>query len=338
MDNAYEYVELYHYDDKRSLVMNQMTGELRMMKKLTYFDINVYQYLAQNFNPHIPKIFSYQLSIDNKLVVYEEAIQGDTFDVIIKDRNMPDEKKISYFQALLEGLEFLHSAPHPIIHRDLKPANIMLSDRGEVVILDYDAAKIYKPDSSGDTTFLGTAGVAAPEQYGFMQSDPRSDIYAVGRMLADAFPGNERIQKIAAKAMSFDPQNRYSGVKELSAVLANKLSVKGKIKNLLPPPGFRTHKWWKSIIAILGYSLIVYLVVQFILTDKLSDGIIVLFSSLIALDIFTSWTGIFDFLPFASHKNLFLRFLFKTLFSLASFGSVMFIVVFYETMVGLIFA
>ena len=182
MHNLSEYKELYHYDSKRSLVMNELTGVVYMMKTLTTYDEGVYEYLKNNKERHIPEIYFYTKDENNNLIVVEEVVQGNTFDVII-NKDMPDKEKLKYFYELLEGLSFLHNAPEPIIHRDLKPSNIMITKKGELKILDYDAAKIYKPDSSGDTTKLGTEGVTAPEQYGFMQSDPRSDIYAVGKML-----------------------------------------------------------------------------------------------------------------------------------------------------------
>ena len=302
--------------------MNVLTGDIRMMKWLEHYDENVYAYLATHKDKHIPAVIDYWREANGFLVVIEEIVQGNTFDIIINDRTMPDKKKLQYFFDLLEGLEFLHNAPKPIIHRDLKPSNIMVTDKGEVMILDYDAAKIYKPDNSGDTTFFGTDGVAAPEQYGFMQSDPRSDIYAVGRMLAAAFPDNSRIQKIAAKATSFDPANRYRSARELSDVLGRRLSPDTRIKPLFPPPGFRSRKIWKMILATLFYLYMFLTIYDFHAVDdpvmNNVERVILIILTLVGLDICNSWTGIFDVLPFVTHRNFFLRSLFKFLFVLAA--------------------
>ncbi len=322
MYNFSEYKELYHYDAKRSLVMNEVTGDVCMMKRLSHYDENVYAYLNTNKDKHIPKIYEFFRESTGNLIVIEEFIQGNTFDVLIADRTMPDNKKLSYFLELLEGLTFLHSAPNPIIHRDLKPSNIMVTQNGEVKILDYDAAKIYKPESTRDTTYLGTAGIAAPEQYGFMQSDPRSDVYAVGKMLTAAFPNNSRIQKIAAKASSFDPKDRYTNARELSDVLSRKLSPNMKLKPIFPPPGFRTRKWWKILLASLFYIFYIYNLIGFHASDDpvMNNACIIFMvvSTIVSLDICTSWSGIYDILPFVTHKNLFLRCLFKFLFVLAA--------------------
>lgn len=323
MNDLTGYKELYHYDNKRSLVINELTGDVRMMKILSHYDEKVYAYLRSNTNKHIPKIYECFKDSSNKLIVIEEFIQGNTFDVLISDRKMPDKTKLGFFLDLLEGLEFLHSAPEPIIHRDLKPSNIMVTESGEVKILDYDAAKIYKPDCSGDTTYLGTDGVAAPEQYGFMQSDPRSDVYAVGRMLTTAFPDNARIQKIAARASAFDPDGRYSNARELADVLSRRLSPKFKLKPLIPPPGFRTGKVWKMLLAIPSYLIFIYYVITFGSESNTLPERIVLKINLglfifVVIDICNSWTGLFDILPFMSHRNRFLRYLFKLIYIVAA--------------------
>ena len=324
MNNLSEYRELYHYDDKHSLVISQITGDVRMMKTLTHYDESVYVYLCSNPSKYIPIIYGIFKDTNNNLIVIEEFIQGNTFDVLMNDRTMPDKKKLNYFLDLLKGLSFLHNAPNPIIHRDLKPSNLMITEKGEIKILDYDAAKVYKPNSNGDTTFLGTVGVAAPEQYGFMQSDPRSDVYAVGKMLAAAFPNDSRIQKIAEKASSFDPANRYSNARELSDALTRKIHPKTKLKNPFPPPGFRTKKWWKIIIASFGYLwYIIFLVGFHSYSTTIIDTAAYIFYviyPLFLIDICFSWTGLYDSLPFIQHKNFFLRSLFKLIYISAATG------------------
>ena len=322
MNNLSEYRELYHYDEKHSLVISQITGDVRMMKTLTHYDESVYVYLSTHPNKYIPLIYGIFKDANGNLIVIEEFIQGNTFDVMMNDRTIPDKKKLGFFLELLEGLSFLHNAPNPIIHRDLKPSNLMITEKGEVKILDYDAAKVYKPNSNGDTTFLGTVGVAAPEQYGFMQSDPRSDVYAVGKMLATAFPNDSRIQKIAEKASSFDPANRYSNAHELSDALTRRIHPKTKLKNPFPPPGFRTRKWWKMVIASFCYLWYFIMLIGYHGRDTLivNTAVFIFFViyPLFLIDMCFSWTGIYDSLPFMMHKNFFLRSLFKFIYICAA--------------------
>ncbi|SCW48572.1 Protein kinase domain-containing protein [Ruminococcaceae bacterium YRB3002] len=322
MNDAHIYEELYHFDDKHFLVLNRISGDVFMCKILTHYDPEVYRYLADNPDRHVPRIES--VSEENgTLRVIEEYVRGSTFETVMIDPALSDRDKLSYFVDLCEGLKFLHSAPRPIIHRDLKPSNIMVCDDGHVVIIDYDAAKTFKPQQSQDTTCLGTEGRAAPEQYGFMQSDARTDIYAVGRMLNDAFPDNTRIRKIAAKAMSFDPADRYDSVDTLLNALTRKIGYKAKLKPLFPPPGFRSRTWWKMPLAIMGYPFLIYIAVSMTIengsqAELIISKIFLVLYALTVIDICCSWTGIYDVFPFINDDRWYLRWFFRIVYSFAA--------------------
>lgn len=336
MNKLTEYKTLYQYDDKHKLVIDEISGDIYIQKTLTHYDVSVYSYLKSHPDRHIPGIISFH-ETEDALVVIEDYIRGNTFDVIINDPSMKDSEKIRYFVDLGEGLKYLHNAPQPIIHRDLKPSNILVRDDGSIVIIDYDAAKTYKSDQEQDTTCIGTDGRAAPEQYGFMQSDARTDIYAVGRMIKDAFPGNDRIQKIAAKAMSFDPQDRYSDVDALIDSLIRRIGV-GPLKPLWPVPGFRSRTWWKIPMALIGYAFLIFIAVG--VKAEPSTGyelfltkLFFFLSELAIIDICTSWTGIYDVLPFINDRHFYIRYLFKLIYSLAT---VVILTILYILIVGTI--
>ena len=78
---------------------------------------------------------------------------------------------------ICKALGILHNSG--IVHRDIKPENILV--RGtEAVLIDFDAARLVKPEHRTDTQIMGTTGYAAPEQFGFSQTDARADIYSLG--------------------------------------------------------------------------------------------------------------------------------------------------------------
>ena len=318
MNSTPDYKELYQYDEKHSLVIDEISGDVYISKRLTHYDPDVYQFLYTHSDRHIPRIVNL-IEEGEELVVIEEYIRGNTFDVILGDASMPDRDKLKYFVDLCEGLMFLHNAPKPIIHRDLKPSNILIADDGRLVIIDYDAAKIFKSDQNQDTTFLGTEGRAAPEQYGFMQSDVRTDIYAVGRMLKDAFPNNKRLQKAADKAMSFDPKDRYESIEAFRNVLIRKVSAKMQLKPLFPPPGFRTGCWYKIPVAVMAYPMMVFFAIGVTadtgsLLDQIFAKVFLALFFFVAVDICCSWTGLFDVLPLTDHSNVLVRALFKVIY------------------------
>ncbi len=91
-----------------------------------------------------------------------------------------------------------------------------------------------------DTHILGTKGYASPEQFGFEQTDCRSDIYSVGVLINVLTTGkhikeklNEgKLKDIIEKCTSLSPDSRYSSVKELQMDLSKILSGKDKNENI----------------------------------------------------------------------------------------------------------
>ena len=144
-------------------------------------------------------------------------------------------ERIDILSQICDGLQFLHSADPPIIHRDIKASNIMVTDDGVVKIIDYDAAKIYIAGQDKDTMMIGTQGLAAPEQYGFAQSNVRTDLYALGKLIGRMLPGNVDAKKIAEKATEMDPKKRYTSAAQM----------KGHIQRIREKPGFLDQKFEK---------------------------------------------------------------------------------------------
>lgn len=91
----------------------------------------------------------------------------------------------------------------------------MLTKDNIVKLIDFDTARLINPDKTYDTEYLGTRGYAPPEQYGFAQTDIRSDIYALGITLQKLQPKNKKLQKIIKKAIKFDPDRHYQSVNEI---------------------------------------------------------------------------------------------------------------------------
>lgn len=132
-------------------------------------------------------------------------------------------------------LEILHSQNPPVIHRDIKPENIILLPDGGVGLIDFGIARQYKDGRDTDTRRMGTRATAAPEQYGYAQTDRRTDLYALGVTLIwlltgsydreglGAAPGlSPRLRKTLEKAAAFSPEARFQDAAALSAALAGR--------------------------------------------------------------------------------------------------------------------
>lgn len=123
---------------------------------------------------HLPRIYAvYQLK--DELVVVMEYLQGETLQDAVLRCGPSFQLAQEAFPQVCEAVRELHECFNPpLIHRDLKPANIVLSN-GRVFLIDFGIARVYRSGSVSDTSHLGTRAYAPPEQYGFGQTDTRSD-------------------------------------------------------------------------------------------------------------------------------------------------------------------
>ena len=209
------YKILHSYEDiGQYLMMDEISGDLCLKKYPEHHEDAVYEYIKEHRSAHIPAVIDYGTD-DRGFYVIEEYIKGKTLDRYLDETEPSEEERNRILHEILDAVEFLHSATPPIIHRDIKCDNILIDKNGKVYVIDYDAAKIFKSGETKDTEFIGTIGVAAPEQYGFAQSDRRTDIYALGLLIKEMFPGIYRYSRVAKKATMFDPKDRYGDLAEL---------------------------------------------------------------------------------------------------------------------------
>jgi serine/threonine protein kinase len=138
---------------------------------------------------------------------------------------------IDIMLALCDVLEFLHSCPEPIIHRDIKPSNIIYNpETGDVTLIDFGISRRYLSDAETDTACFGTHKFAPPEQYGYAQTDCRTDIYSLGVVMRFLLTGrtdksagiaDRALEKIVLKCTSFAPETRYRSAGALANALRN---------------------------------------------------------------------------------------------------------------------
>lgn len=142
-------------------------------------------------------------------------------------RCFSDEEIIRTGMMLCQKVRKLHQRKPPVIHRDIKPENIIIKEDGSLSLIDFETARTYKKGKREDTYFAGTRETAAPEQYGFGQSDERTDIYGIGRTLLymktgdylledmEKVSGSQKLNGIIRKCCSFDPDSRFASVEKL---------------------------------------------------------------------------------------------------------------------------
>ena len=183
----------------------------------------VYRHLLPVLCPHLPQIME-AAEQDGQTAVLEEYVQGDTLAELLMGARLTEREARQVTMQLCQALHVLHSMG--AVHRDVKPENVIL--RGsDAVLIDFDAARIYKVASESDTQVLGTTGFAAPEQYGIFQSDERADIFSLGVllniMLTGKHPSREmaagKMGRIVRKCTMTAPEQRYQSARALMEVL-----------------------------------------------------------------------------------------------------------------------
>ena len=162
---------------------------------------------------------------DGENIVIEEFVQGDTLDFLLKEALFSPQETKQTIKQLCQGLWVLHSMA--AVHRDIKPENVIL--RGsDAVLIDFDAARLHKPQAEADTQILGTTGFAAPEQYGLGQSDTRTDIYSLGVLMNVLLTGQHpskrlaegRLGRVIQRCTQVNPAKRYKDVMYLMEALS----------------------------------------------------------------------------------------------------------------------
>lgn len=167
--------------------------------------------IARIDSPYIAKI----CEIGDDYLITEYA---DGFS--LSSRKISSKEVFRVALELCDALSVLHEKK--IIHRDVKPSNIIMCNDGHIKLIDFDAARLKKITSDKDTRFIGTDGFAPPEQYGFMQTDERSDIYSFGvtiKLLLEEDYAHCPYKRVIEKCIRFNPEQRFSSIKAVKTAL-----------------------------------------------------------------------------------------------------------------------
>jgi serine/threonine protein kinase/Tfp pilus assembly protein PilF len=185
-----------YYRAVKELLINPNTSAEERRSAIERFDKEI----DLLFNLKHPRIPSFMLSFQERGNYYfvMEFVPGQSLDKMLEKRNAPlnEDDVIKWMMQVCEALSYIHSFNPPIILRDLKPGNIMVTDTGDVQLIDFGIARRFDPNKRTNTENLGTISYASPEHLGslaspgqrrnaqnpgkLVQTDARSDIYSLG--------------------------------------------------------------------------------------------------------------------------------------------------------------
>jgi serine/threonine protein kinase len=179
-----------------------------------------------------------------------EFVNGRTLKEVlaVEGRLMP-RRALEITAEICSALEFSHR--HGIIHRDIKPGNVMLTQTGQVKVMDFGIARALASGASTMTqtsAVIGTAQYLSPEQARGEAVDARSDVYATGCVLFELLCGQPPfvgdspvsvayqhvredakppslinrdvpppVDSVVLKALAKNPLNRYQSAGEMRA-------------------------------------------------------------------------------------------------------------------------
>jgi len=234
----YEALEcLAHHDAGETLlVKNRQTGGYFIAK--CYMDKSLLSNLTEGdllkrlCHPGLPG-FVGEYQNERMICVVREYVEGVSLDQYAAQNGLTQEQIVAFVSQLCDILAYLHEQTPVVIHRDVKPQNIIVNAKGKIKLIDFGISRIYSEVAPKDTVCFGTIGFAAPEQYGFSQTDHRADIFSLGVLIGWLLTGkldikksirditNSRLQRIVRKCTAFAPEARYTSVTKVKSDLLN---------------------------------------------------------------------------------------------------------------------
>lgn len=191
----------------------------------------VWAILADCDCPYLPRVWA-TYELPDQFVVVCDFVAGTTLkDHVSSLERLAPREAAGLAENVCAAAESLHA--HGVVHRDISPANVIVSSDGAHLI-DLGIARTRFAHEDREGTHLGTWGFAAPEQYGFAQTDARSDVYSIGRllgyMLTGASPDDDEYERllqdrdvvpeplaaVIARACDFEPSSRFQTADELA--------------------------------------------------------------------------------------------------------------------------
>ena len=186
---------------------------------------------------------------DRQTYIVMEYINAKSLSTILNENiKYPVHKVIEIVFKCCKALEYAHKKN--VVHRDIKPANILITDEGDIKIVDFGVAKVRDSIDTMSSGIFGSPLYMAPEQIEEKQVGPSTDLYALGIVLYEMLSGEklfeaenvhtlmykilnqepkslhsigvehaEMLQPVLNMALAKDPESRYASATEFAAAL-----------------------------------------------------------------------------------------------------------------------
>jgi serine/threonine-protein kinase len=138
-------------------------------------------------HPNIATLHEIDETDEGQLYMVFAYYEGETLDARIARGALPTAAAVRIAAGISAGLAAAHR--NGVVHRDVKPSNVLITERGEVKLLDFGVAKVSGEEITGDGMRLGTIAYMSPEQASGEPLDHRTDLWSLGVVLYEMVTG-----------------------------------------------------------------------------------------------------------------------------------------------------
>jgi serine/threonine protein kinase len=136
--------------------------------------------LSRLAHPHVVRVYDADVNAQLAHIVME-VVEGEPLSDVIPRGAMPQPRVVRLLGQLADGLQHVHDCE--LLHRDLKPSNVVLTTRGDAVLIDFGLAKPTSVDATGvtgDSSMIGTPAYLPPEAFTDEGFSRASDVFQLG--------------------------------------------------------------------------------------------------------------------------------------------------------------
>jgi serine/threonine protein kinase len=250
-----------HPETKELITVKVLSPEYATHVEMVERFLKESKIIGMTNHPNIVKLFG-QGTWEGGLYIAMEFIRGVSLKQFILQQSLSLKRSVDIILQVAYALLHLHS--HGVIHGDVKPENILITEDGEVKLIDFGIA-LLKGDAARPTKIAGTPAYMAPEQ----KEDPMkmsfaSDIYSLGIIAYELAMGKlsfgvihpsllpKGLRKIIQQALAISIDERYPDITTFIFDLSQYLKTGGLEKD---KPGSDQLKEVLEMIQIAGQSL-----------------------------------------------------------------------------------
>lgn len=218
-DCGFKFIRGLNEDNTVVLAENAANSETVVLREVSRGSLNIYKRIFDYPHENVERVQKI-IRVKNGFVAVCGFCKGTALrELMAEDAPLMKIGIVQISEQLCDAACHLYRLG--LVHRDITPNNIIvdfgcLDKKLDVKLIDFDISRARYGGKAHDTSLFGTVGYAAPEQYGFEETDFRTDIYAAGRVIGDmlkvcGYPDElqKMWERVIEKCTMYSPNDRY---------------------------------------------------------------------------------------------------------------------------------